>query len=71
MRSNLCTSVRYLIGQDCCPCYEVGGSLAGLPEQAELLAELHSQVESLTGLCNNLWLGGIAGCIPWQGGAAG
>lgn len=48
------------------------GPLPGLSEQqVELLAELHSQVEPLTGLCNNLWLGGIAGCIPWQGGAAG
>lgn len=37
----------------------------------ELLPALCGQVEPLTGLCNKLWLGEFAGCVPWQCGAPG
>lgn len=37
--------------------------------EVELLTVLCGQVEPFTGLCNKLWLGEFAGCVPWQCGA--
>ena len=40
------------------------GLLGGLPDWAGMLAVLCIQVGPLSGLCNHLWSGEVASCVP-------
>lgn len=60
-----------VVGQSCFPCSVVVGPAGWSPCPDRALGELRCPVEPLTGLRNYLWLGGVAGCVPWHSGAVG